>query len=118
MKSQLKINSKVITGFTKVAMKHATDLFNIVKKNKPAVIMGTLCGGLAIDDFRVRIKCKKENKQNAERNLHTQKVLLKHEAKIKTLKSEVERVPELVETNEQLRHVIIEQQRGASNEQI
>lgn len=109
MKVHFKLNQRILRDITDSLSKQINQTVRILAKNKSKVIVGAIGGGILADDLHTRYKSKQLKKEVDKRNIHTTKVLVKQDAKIKILESQAGKVPALENVNEQLKKAIAEQ---------
>ncbi len=86
-----------------------------VKSHATEFLAGTLAG-VTIDNIRVRMGRKKDQKSFEENTLKQQQVIRKHEAEINVLKDEAEQAQEARQKIDQLEQIVNNLTEGGSSE--
>ena len=79
-------------------------------------ILGGALAGVTIDNIRVRLGRKKDQKAFMENTSKQQQVIRKHEAEINVLKDEAEQVQETLQKVEQLAQIVNNMTEGGASE--
>lgn len=110
MALKLKFQTKELQQFFNIVVNKAAPVVKHVSEHKSVAIGGVITSGILVDDIRVRLKRKKDNKYNSEIQSMQKNVLQRHEAEIKVLKEVADKVPELEKVNDMLIKAVIEKQ--------
>ena len=86
-----------------------------IRNHVPEILAGALTG-VTIDNIRVRMQCKKDQKAFEENTLKQQQVIRKHEAEINVLKDEAEQAQETLRKVDQLAQIVNNITEGGASE--
>lgn len=84
--------------------------------NHAPEVLTTILTGVAIDNLRVRISRKKDQKAFKENTLKQQQIIRKHEAEINVLKNEAEQSQEALRKVDQLAKIVNNMTEGGASE--
>lgn len=87
-----------------------------ISNHVPEILGGALAGAIIIDDIRVRMGRKKDQKAFMEDAVKQQQVIRKHEVEINVLQDEAERVRETLQKVDQLAQIVNNMTEGGASE--